>query len=115
MEAYNAHISADDDSIAGLTSDQAEAANFALEQITSESPELLVLEDDLAELSAGTRAAIGRALAKKPHVRHGDLFLAISDQLSLEQAVEFKKWQSNLPGLKRDLFLEWADGDGGRT
>jgi len=70
----------------------------------------LVLEDDLAELSAGTRAAIGRALAKKPHARRGDLLLAIADQLSLEQAVEFRWWQGNLPELKRDFFLEWVDG-----
>jgi hypothetical protein len=97
--------------VASLSPAQAEAANFVLEQITSESPELLVLEDDLAELSDGTRAAIGRALARKPHARREALLRAFADEFTLEQAVEFKKWHGNLPGLKRDLLLEWADGE----
>jgi hypothetical protein len=96
--------------VAGLTSTQAEAANFVLEQITSENPELLVLEDDIAELSEGTRAAIGRALARKPHARRDALLRAFADEFTLEQAVEFKKWHVSLPGPKRDLLSEWADG-----
>jgi hypothetical protein len=70
---------------------------------------LVVGEDDLATLSDGVRAAIGRAVAKKPNARRGELLEAIANEFTLEQAVEFKSWHGNLPTLKHQMLMEWID------
>lgn len=101
-------VSGTGDLIAGVTPQQAEAAIQTLEQIADENADLALLEHDLEELSEGCRAAIARAIARKPHARRDALLNAIADQFTLEQAVEFKAWHANLPDDKRRLLLEWA-------
>jgi hypothetical protein len=98
------------DLVAGITPRQAEAAAFTMEKIVAEDPRLYDLEDDIATLSDGVRAAIGRAVARKPNARGKALFDAIADELTLEQACEMREWSANLsPELNR-LLMEWADG-----